>query len=152
MQILCLGFFLTKISFLFSPLNSDRDHIPREVIHENAKALKKQMERIAENVSLLYGAKVNFSIKNNLDWYKEVLFLLKLISTISFQMRVLDFFESIKKIRMNDMLKSGPVKSRLDANSSLSYVEFSYQALQAIDWLRLAQDHDCLCQVKFFKD
>ncbi|KAL3080018.1 hypothetical protein niasHT_034576 [Heterodera trifolii] len=105
----------------------------RESINENSKALQRQVEQIKANVSSLYGEDISLEIRNNAEWYKE--------------MRILDFFKSTKRFRISDMLKSGPIKSRLDDCETLSYAEFSYQTLQAIDWLKLYEKTGCLCQI-----
>ncbi|KAL3077560.1 hypothetical protein niasHS_012266 [Heterodera schachtii] len=111
----------------------DRKLLLREFINENSKALQKQVEKIKANVSSLYGEDISLQIRNNAEWYKE--------------MRILDFFKSTKRFRISDMLKSGPIKSRLDDCETLSYAEFSYQTLQAIDWLKLYEERGCLCQI-----
>jgi tyrosyl-tRNA synthetase len=61
-------------------------------------------------------------------------------------MKMLDFLASSKRFRMAEMLRTGPVKSRLADELSLSYAEFSYQILQANDWYHLSKEHNCYCQ------
>ncbi|KAI3411954.1 tRNA synthetases class I (W and Y) [Globodera pallida] len=112
---------------------TDRNQLSRELIHENAKAIRRQVERLWTNVSSLCGDRISLEIKNNADWYNE--------------MRVLDFFNSAKRFRVSELLRGGPVKSRMDDGGTLSYSEFSYQTLQAIDWLKLSEENDCLCQI-----
>ena len=63
---------------------------------------------------------------------------------------MLDFLASSKRYRMGEMLKTGPVRSRLENGLTLSFSEFAYQVLQSNDWLKLYETHDCLCQVKIF--
>uniref|UniRef100_A0A914IBP9 Tyrosine--tRNA ligase n=1 Tax=Globodera rostochiensis TaxID=31243 RepID=A0A914IBP9_GLORO len=112
---------------------TDRNQLSRELIHENAKAIRRQVERLLTNVSSLCGDRISLEIKNNADWYNE--------------MRVLDFFNSAKRFRVSELLRGGPVKSRMDDGGTLSYSEFSYQTLQAIDWLKLSEQNNCLCQI-----
>ncbi len=69
---------------------------------------------------------------NNHDFYKE--------------MNVLDFLRDVgKNLTVNYMLSKESVKKRLD--SGLSFTEFSYQLLQANDFLYLYQHHDCIIQM-----
>jgi len=64
---------------------------------------------------------------------------------------MLDFLMSSRRFRVGDMLRIGPVKNRMDNDQTLSFSEFTYQILQANDWLFLSQKFDCLFQVNFFK-
>lgn len=69
---------------------------------------------------------------NNHDFYKE--------------MNILDFLRDIgKNLTVNYMLSKESVKKRLD--SGLSFTEFSYQLLQANDFLYLYNNHSCLIQM-----
>lgn len=62
---------------------------------------------------------------------------------------MIDFLISNKRFRMGEMLRLGPVKSRLENDLSLSFTEFCYQILQASDWHMLSKEHDCFCQARF---
>lgn len=69
---------------------------------------------------------------NNLDFYKE--------------MNVLDFLRDVgKNITISYMLSKDSVKNRLE--SGMSYTEFSYQVLQAYDFLHLFRHYDCKVQL-----
>jgi tyrosyl-tRNA synthetase len=69
---------------------------------------------------------------NNLDFYKE--------------MNVLDFLRDVgKNLTINYMLSKDSVKNRLE--TGMSYTEFSYQILQAYDFLYLYKNHDCQVQL-----
>jgi tyrosyl-tRNA synthetase len=71
-------------------------------------------------------------ILNNHDFYKD--------------MNVLDFLRDVgKQLTVNYMLSKESVKKRLD--TGLSFTEFSYQLLQAYDFLRLYEYHDCAVQM-----
>jgi tyrosyl-tRNA synthetase len=48
---------------------------------------------------------------------------------------------------VNRMLSFDSVKSRLDREQSLSFLEFNYMILQAYDFLELRRRHDCLLQM-----
>jgi tyrosyl-tRNA synthetase len=70
---------------------------------------------------------------NNLDWTKPV--------------SALDFLRDIgKHFSVNQMLSKDSVSSRLESGG-ISYTEFSYQVLQAFDFLELYRRHDCKIQL-----
>ncbi|GAA5989968.1 hypothetical protein JCM11641_002931 [Rhodosporidiobolus odoratus] len=73
-------------------------------------------------------------VVNNLDWLGGVS-LLEFLSTVG------------KMARVSTMLSRESVKSRLDSSSGLSFTEFSYQLLQAYDFLRLHRDLGCTIQL-----
>ncbi|MEJ0014576.1 MAG: tyrosine--tRNA ligase [Actinomycetota bacterium] len=70
---------------------------------------------------------------NNLDWTKPV--------------SALDFLRDIgKHFSVNQMLAKDSVSSRLESGG-ISYTEFSYQVLQAFDFLELYRRLDCKLQL-----
>src|SRR5215813_2673826 len=72
-------------------------------------------------------------IVSNLDWTQ--------------QLSALDFLRDIgKHFPVNRMLARESVKARLEAGG-LSYTEFSYQILQAYDYLELYRRHGCVLQL-----
>jgi tyrosyl-tRNA synthetase len=72
-------------------------------------------------------------IVSNLDW--------------TGQMDVLHFLRDIgKHFSVNRMLDRESVKARLEAGG-ISYTEFSYQLLQAMDYLELYRRYDCTLQL-----
>jgi tyrosyl-tRNA synthetase len=72
-------------------------------------------------------------IVSNLDWTAP--------------MQVLDFLRDIgKHFSVNRMLDRESVKARLEAGG-ISYTEFSYQLLQAMDYLELYRRHGCTLQL-----
>jgi tyrosyl-tRNA synthetase len=63
------------------------------------------------------------------------------------QMRVLDFLRDIgKHFSVNRMLDRESVRARLEAGG-ISYTEFSYQLLQAMDFLELYRRYGCALQL-----
>ena len=70
---------------------------------------------------------------NNLDWTAP-------ISALSFLRDVGKHFS------VNQMLSKDSVSSRLEAGG-ISYTEFSYQVLQAFDYLELYRRHNCRLQI-----
>ena len=72
-------------------------------------------------------------IVSNLDWTGP--------------MTVLEFLRDIgKHFSVNRMLDRESVKARLEAGG-ISYTEFSYQLLQAMDYLELYRRHGCMLQL-----
>ena len=60
----------------------------------------------------------------------------------------LDFLRDIgRHFSVNRMLSFDSVKSRLDREQSLSFLEFNYMILQAYDFLELNRRHGCLVQM-----
>jgi tyrosyl-tRNA synthetase len=96
-------------------------------IDDNVRGIKKQMERIFdfsdENSALLV---------NNKDWLQE-------ISLISF---LRDYG---KHVSLNYMLAKDAIQSRLE--TGISYTEFTYTILQAIDFGHLNRQYDCKMQI-----
>jgi tyrosyl-tRNA synthetase len=59
----------------------------------------------------------------------------------------LDFLRDIGKyFRVNQMLRKDAVAARLESQDGISYTEFSYQILQALDYLELYRAHGCTLQ------
>ena len=62
------------------------------------------------------------------------------------QMTLLDFLRDYGKLfNVSYMLSKDTIKKRLD--SGISYTEFSYTILQAIDWLNLFEKYNCRIQI-----
>ncbi len=64
------------------------------------------------------------------------------------QLNYLDFLRDIgRHFSINRMLSFESVKSRLDREQSLSFLEFNYMILQAYDFLELNRRYGCLLQM-----
>lgn len=64
------------------------------------------------------------------------------------RLNYLDFLRDIgRHFSVNRMLSFESVKSRLDREQSLSFLEFNYMILQAYDFLELYNRHGCLLQM-----
>ncbi len=101
--------------------NAERPMITKEEVEHNIKGLKKQAEDI-----------FGFEVVNNYDWTKDI--------------NVLDFLRDYGKFfNIGYMLAKDKVKSRLE--SGITYAEFSYMILQALDFLYLFENRDCTLQV-----
>ena len=71
---------------------------------------------------------------NNLDWTEPL--------------SAIDFLRDVgKHFRVNRMLAKEAVSARLNSDVGISYTEFSYQILQAMDFLRLHERHGCSLQL-----
>ncbi len=71
---------------------------------------------------------------NNLDWLGK--------------MTLIEYLRNIgKHLTVNAMLAKDSVKNRLSSENGISYTEFSYMMLQAIDFLHLYDEYGCTVQV-----
>jgi tyrosyl-tRNA synthetase len=63
-------------------------------------------------------------------------------------MSALDFLRDVgKHFRVNQMVKKEAIAARLESQEGISYTEFSYQLLQALDFLELYRAHGCTMQL-----
>ncbi len=92
-----------------------------------------------ENLRGQVGAILNFEgehaarIVNNLDWTEPI--------------SAIDFLRDIgKHFRVGKMLSKDAVSARLNSEAGISYTEFSYQILQALDFLELYRQYGCTLQ------
>ena len=100
---------------------AERPMISKEEVEHNFKGLKKQAEEI-----------FGFEVVNNYDWTKDI--------------NVIDFLRDYGKyFNINYMLAKDKVKSRLE--SGITYAEFSYMILQALDFMHLYEERGCTLQV-----
>ncbi len=62
-------------------------------------------------------------------------------------MSALDFLRDVgKHFRVNQMIRKEAISARLESQEGISYTEFSYQLLQALDYLHLYRAHGCTLQ------
>ncbi|XP_045611659.2 tyrosine--tRNA ligase, mitochondrial [Procambarus clarkii] len=120
--------------------SSERPLLHIDEINNNA-------DKIAENIQCIFDNHKQFfwkggndkllpqlRIENNLHWYRRL--------------SVVDFLRVTgRNLRMGDMLSRTSVQSRLKSAEGLSFTEFSYQALQAYDWLYLYDKYNCKIQI-----
>ena len=102
---------------------------PRDVVATWVDRIRGEVERFLE-----FGDADNSAlIVSNLDWTAEL--------------SALDFLRDIgKHFPVSQMLARESVKARLEAGG-ISYTEFSYQILQALDYLELYRRHGTTLQV-----
>ncbi|MBT8456690.1 MAG: tyrosine--tRNA ligase [Rhodobacteraceae bacterium] len=107
-----------------------RKMISVEQINENAAGIRKVFDRY-----LAYGdGPRDAMMPNNADWLDELGYI--------------DFLRDIgKHFTINRMLAFESVKSRLDREQALSFIEFNYMLLQAYDFLELYRRHGVLLQM-----
>jgi tyrosyl-tRNA synthetase len=102
---------------------------PREVVAEWVERIRAEVSRFLDFEPGPAGA----LMVSNLDWTE--------------QLSALDFLRDVgKHFPVNQMLSREAVRARLEAGG-ITYTEFSYQILQANDFLELHRRHDCSLQL-----
>jgi tyrosyl-tRNA synthetase len=103
--------------------STERNLLDAETLARNNKRIAEQLERIAR-----------VPLVNNLDW--------------TGQLTLLDFLRDVGKYAtVNQMIARESVKARLESDNGISFTEFSYQLLQANDYLHLCRNHQVELQV-----
>jgi tyrosyl-tRNA synthetase len=98
---------------------SERTLNSRETVAEWVNGLRDQIEGY-----LSFEGEFAARMANNLDWTGDL--------------SALDFLRDLGKyFRVGSMLKKDAVSARLNSEAGISYTEFSYQILQAFDFLEL---------------
>lgn len=101
--------------------DTERPMITKEEVEKNVQGLKSQAEKI-----------FGFEVVNNYDWTKDI--------------NVIDFLRDYGKyFNVNYMIAKDKVKSRME--TGITYAEFSYMILQALDFLELFETRNCELQV-----
>ena len=109
--------------------NEERSLNDESIVADWVSRIRAQLEMIIDFDDKKSGA----VLANNLDWTKPV--------------SALEFLRDIgKHFSVNQMLAKDSVASRLDAGG-ISYTEFSYQVLQAFDYLELFRRNNCTLQI-----
>ena len=107
--------------------SQERILLSKEKIDENVDAIYKQVSPFLDFSSKI---KNPAKIVNNSDWLRKI--------------DLLSFLRDIgKHFTVNTMLSRESVKNRLDRDTGISFTEFSYQLLQAYDFLKLYDDYGC---------
>jgi tyrosyl-tRNA synthetase len=113
--------------------SKERQLLDEQTLQKNQNAIKEQLSRFLdfdqqkENSALLV---------NNYDWMKDISFI--------------GFIRDIgKHITVNYMMAKDSVKNRLseENNEGMSFTEFTYQLVQAYDFLFLNRKYDCTLQM-----
>ncbi|USS88321.1 tyrosine--tRNA ligase [Fructilactobacillus hinvesii] len=104
---------------------TERQLQTKQQVQKNVEALTAQMKK-------LFGDNSNTHIVNNYDWTKD--------------MTLLDFLRDYGKLfNVNTMLNKEVVASRL--SQGISFTEFTYQILQAYDFLHLHDQYDVQLEI-----
>ena len=108
----------------------ERPLLTEEQIDSNIAGIKKVFESYISYDDGLTGA----LMLNNAEWLDSLNYL--------------DFLRDIgRHFSVNRMLSFESVKSRIDREQSLSFLEFNYMILQAYDFLELNRRYGCLFQM-----
>ncbi len=100
---------------------AERPMITKEEVEHNIKGLTKQAQEI-----------FGFEVVNNYDWIKDI--------------NTIDFLRDYGKyFNVGYMLAKDKVKSRME--TGITFAEFSYMILQALDFLHLYETKKCTLQV-----
>lgn len=106
----------------------ERPILPKETIEANKESLKQQFSRFFTFDNELV------RMVDNADWLSDV--------------KLVDFLREVGKyIPVNTMLDKDSVKSRISREEGISYAEFSYQLLQAYDYMQLYKQYGCNVQI-----
>ena len=127
--IVLLGGGTTRIG---DPSGKDKTRI---VLSENEIEKNiKNIEKILKNFLDEKNPKTKPIFVNNYSWLKSLNYI--------------SFLRDIgKHFTINKMLSFDSVKTRLEREQSLSYMEFNYMILQAYDFLELNKKENCMLQI-----
>src|SRR6202035_5325052 len=103
--------------------SKERNLLDAETLARNTKRIAGQLERISR-----------VPLVNNLGWTGSL--------------TLLDFLRDVgKHASVNQMIARESVKARLESEQGISFTEFSYQLLQANDYLHLCRNHGVEIQI-----
>jgi tyrosyl-tRNA synthetase len=111
--------------------SAERQLLTKDQIKANVDAVKPQLARLLD-----FNAAGNPArLVDNADWTAPISFL--------------DFLRDIgKHFTVNQMVQKESVRARMeDRDVGISYTEFSYQLLQAFDFMHLKQAYNCDLQI-----
>ena len=108
--------------------NAERTLNTKETVAEWVENLRGQVGAILD-----FEGEFAARIVNNLDWTEPI--------------SAIDFLRDIgKHFRVGKMLSKDAVATRLNSEAGISYTEFSYQILQALDFQQLYRQYGCTLQ------
>jgi tyrosyl-tRNA synthetase len=103
--------------------SKERNLLDAETLARNTKRIAEQLERVSR-----------VPLVNNLSWTGSL--------------TLLEFLRDVgKHANVNQMIARESVKARLESEHGISFTEFSYQLLQAHDYLHLCRDHGIEIQI-----
>ena len=110
--------------------SKERNLLNEEDLLKNIAGIETQMRQFLDFNDRDHGA----VLVNNLDWMKGFSYV--------------QFLRDVgKNFPVNVMIAKDSVKNRLDSTAGLSYTEFSYMLLQALDFVQLYRDYGCELQI-----
>jgi len=113
---------------------SGKDKTRKILTEDEIEKNSKNIEKILKKFLNTNDKKVKPLIVNNFEWLKGLNYI--------------SFLRDIgKHFTINKMLTFDSVKTRLDREQSLSYMEFNYMILQAYDFLELSKKENCILQI-----
>ena len=113
--------------------SDERNLLHQDTLEKNCAGIEKQLQKFLDFNTLLPNAA---QLVNNYDWMKSY--------------SLIDFSREVgKHITVNYMMAKESVKKRLGsaAKVGMSFTEFTYQLLQAYDFLHLYKTNDCRLQL-----
>jgi tyrosyl-tRNA synthetase len=111
--------------------SQERNLLTLEQTAENADGIRRQLERFLDFSPALSNAAL---VRNNVDWLRPI--------------GLLDFLRDVgKHFTVNYMMAKESVKRRIEGTDGISFTEFSYQLLQAYDFLVLHDRDRCVLQL-----
>lgn len=111
--------------------SQERSLLSFEQVEANALGIRGQLERFLDFSPGIPNAAV---MRNNVEWLRPIGFL--------------DFLRDAgKHFTVNYMMSKESVKRRLESEDGISFTEFSYQLLQAYDYLVLHDRERCTLQM-----
>ena len=113
---------------------SGKDKTRKILIEKEIDKNIKNIEKILKNFLDVKNSKTKPIFVNNYSWLKGLNYI--------------SFLRDIgKHFTINKMLSFDSVKTRLEREQSLSYMEFNYMILQAYDFLELNKKKNCTLQI-----
>ncbi len=107
--------------------DSTRKILSKEDIDKNIENVKRIFDRFIN-------IKKNSFVINNYEWLSNINYI--------------EFLRDIgSRITLNKMLTFEAVKSRIEREQALTFLEFNYVLLQAYDFYYLNKNHDCILQM-----
>jgi len=109
---------------------AERKLLTPDEVQQNLVGVRENLSRFLDFDSKMAPAK----IVNNNDWLQRFSYV--------------DFLRDVgKHFRMGVMLGKESVRARMDSEAGMSYCEFSYQLIQAYDFLHLWDTENCRIQI-----
>lgn len=111
--------------------SEERPLLTPDQIDENVAGIQRQLESFLD---FSEETSNRAQVVNNGEWLRKV--------------SLIEFLRDVgKHFSVNTMLSRESVRSRMDRDSGISFTEFSYQLLQAYDFLRLYEERNCTFQM-----